>query len=156
MVTQLHLAIIMAIDAKLLVLDEPTLGLDLLVRKHFYDSLLGDYFDGNRTIVVATHQIEEVQDLLTDLLFIDRGRIAFSCSMEEIAKRYTEVMVHPGQVEAARALRPMQERELFGRVILLFDGIERERLAALGELRTPNVAELFLAVLGPRSEGVSR
>src|SRR5207245_737221 len=120
MVTQLHLALVMAIDARLLVLDEPTLGLDILYRKQFYDSLLNDYYDRSRTIVVATHQVEEVQHVLTDLMFIDRGRIVFDRSMEEVESRYLEVMVHPEQVAAARALKPMHERQGFGRSILLF------------------------------------
>ena len=148
MVTQLHLAIVMAIDAKLLVLDEPTLGLDLLFRKQFYDSLLNDYFDGARTIVVTTHQVEEIQDVLTDLVFIDRGRIALQCSMEELESRYAEVMVRPEQTAAARAFQPIHERQLFGRSILIFDRVERERLAALGEVRTPSIADLFVAVMG--------
>ncbi len=121
MVTQLHLALVMAIDAKLLVLDEPTLGLDILYRKQFYDSLLNDYFDRSRTIVVTTHQVEEIQHVLTDVMFIDRGRIVFNCSMEELESRYLEVTVNPEQVAAARALRPMHERQVFGRSILLFD-----------------------------------
>src|ERR1700737_3968439 len=119
MVAQLHLALVMAIDAKLLVLDEPTLGLDILYRKHFYASLLTDYFDGKRTIVVTTHQVEEIQDVLTDLMFINRGRIVLSCSMEEVESRYVEVTVNPDQVAAARALKPMYERQVFGRSILL-------------------------------------
>src|SRR5438876_11513577 len=121
MVTQLHLALVMAIDAKLLVLDEPTLGLDILYRKQFYDSLLIDYFDRSRTIVVTTHQVEEVEHVLTDVMFIDRGRIVFECSMDELELRYLEVMVHPDQVAAARALKPMHERQTLGRSILLFD-----------------------------------
>ena len=150
MVTQLHLALVMAMDASLLVLDEPTLGLDILYRKQFYDSLLNDYFDHSRTIVVTTHQVEEVQHILTDLMFIDGGRIVLECSMEELESRYTEVMAQPQQVEAARALGPIQERQVFGRSILMFDGVERERLAALGEVRTPSIADLFVAVIGPR------
>src|SRR6059058_6384675 len=125
MVAQLHLAMVMAIDARLLVLDEPTLGLDILFRKQFYDSLLNDYFDRSRTIVVTTHQVEELQHTLTDLMFIDRGRIVLSCSMEEYELRYMEVMVNPDQVAAARALKPMHERQVFGRSILLFDRVER-------------------------------
>ena len=121
MVTQLHLALVMAIDAKLLVLDEPTLGLDILYRKQFYDSLLNDYFDRSRTIVVTTHQVEEIQHVLTDVMFINRGRIVLNCSMEEFESRYLEVMVHPEQVAAARALKPIHERQVFGRSILLFD-----------------------------------
>jgi len=148
MVAQLHLALVMAIDAKLLVLDEPTLGLDILFRKQFYDSLLNDYFDRSRTIVVTTHQVEEIQDVLTDLMFIDRGRIALTCSMEELESRYAEVMVRPDALAAARALGPIHERQLFGRGILLFDGADREQLAALGEVRTPSIADLFVAVMG--------
>src|SRR6185369_5954988 len=126
MVTQLHLALVMAIDAKLLVLDEPTLGLDILYRKQFYDSLLNDYFDRNRTIVVTTHQVEEIQDVLTDFMFIDQGRIVLSSSMEEFENRYLEVMVHPERAAAARAMRPIYERQTFGRSIFLFDGVERQ------------------------------
>ena len=148
MVTQLHLALVMAIDAKLLVLDEPTLGLDILFRKQFYDSLLNDYFDRSRTIVVTTHQVEEIQNVLTDVMFIDRGRIVFECGMEELGSRYMEVMVHPEQLAAARALKPMHERSVFGRSILLFDHGDRQELAALGEVRTPGIADLFVAVVG--------
>ncbi|HEY4037685.1 MAG TPA: ABC transporter ATP-binding protein [Burkholderiaceae bacterium] len=148
MVTQLHLALVMAIDARLLVLDEPTLGLDILYRKKFYDSLLNDYFDRTRTIVVTTHQVEEVQHVLTDVMFINRGRIVLNCSMEDFEARYLEVMVHPDQIAAARALRPMHERQVFGRSILLFDSVDRRQLAALGEVRTPSIADLFVAVIG--------
>jgi len=147
MVAQLHLAVVMAIDARLLVLDEPTLGLDILYRKQFYDSLLNDYFDRNRTIVVATHQVEELEHVLTDLMFIDRGRIAFARSMEQVESRYLEVMVRPEQVAAARSLKPMHERQVIGGSVLLFDGAERTRLAALGDVRTPSIADLFVAVL---------
>ncbi len=148
MVVQLHLALVMAIDAKLLVLDEPTLGLDILYRKQFYDSLLNDYYDRSRTIVVTTHQVEEVQHVLTDLMFIQHGRIVLNCSMEEVESRYLEVMVHPEQVAAARALKPMHERQLIGRNILLFDRVDRQQLAALGEVRTPSITDLFVAVIG--------
>jgi len=148
MVAQLHLAVVMAIDARLLVLDEPTLGLDILYRKQFYDSLLNDYFDRSRTIVVTTHQVEEIQDVLTDLMFIREGKIVLSCSMEEFAARYTEVLVRPEQVAAARALKPVHERQMFGQSILLFDGVERKQLAAFGEVRTPSIADLFVAVMG--------
>jgi len=147
MVTQLHLALIMAIDARLLVLDEPTLGLDILYRKQFYDSLLNDYFDRKRTIVVATHQVEEIQHVLTDLMFINRGRIVFNCSMEEVESRYVELMVHPDQVAAAWALKPMHERQGFGRSIMLFDRVDRQQLAALGEVRTASIADVFVAVM---------
>ena len=150
MVAQLHLALVMAIDARLLVLDEPTLGLDILYRKKFYDSLLNDYFDRSRTIVVTTHQVEEIQDVLTDLMFIDRGRIVLECSMEEFESRYLEVMVRPENIAAARALRPISERPVLGRSILLFDRADRERLAALGDIRTPSIADLFVAVIGAR------
>ena len=154
MVAQLHLALVMAIDAKLLVLDEPTLGLDLLYRKRFYDSLLNDYFDRSRTIVITTHQVEEIQDVLTDVMFIDRGRIVLDRSMDELESRYAEVMVRPDQVAAARALGPVNERQIFGRSILLFDGADREQLAALGEVRTPGIADLFVGVVG--NEGAVR
>jgi ABC-2 type transport system ATP-binding protein len=148
MVTQLHLALVMAIDAKLLVLDEPTLGLDLLYRKQFYDSLLNDYFDRSRTIVVTTHQVEDVQHVLTDLMFIHRGRIVLDCSMDAFESRYLEVAVHPERVAAARALKPMHERQVLGRSILLFDKADRQQLSALGDVRTPSIADLFVAVMG--------
>jgi ABC-2 type transport system ATP-binding protein len=151
MVTQLHLALVMAIDAKLLVLDEPTLGLDILYRKQFYDSLLNDYFDRSRTIVVTTHQVEELQNVLTDVMFINRGRIVLNRSMEELESRYAEVTVSPEQVAAARALKPIQERDVFGRSLLLFDDVDRQQLAALGEVRTPTIAELFVAVVGKQA-----
>src|SRR5882724_2990408 len=151
MVAQLHLALVMAIDAKLLVLDEPTLGLDILFRKQFYDSLLNDYFDRSRTIIVTTHQVEEVQDVLTDVMFINRGRIVFNCSVEELESRYLEVMVHPDHVAGARSLKPMHERRVFGRSILLFDRFDREQLAALGDVRTSSIADLFVAVVGNQS-----
>ena len=151
MVTQLHLALIMAIDAKLLVLDEPTLGLDILYRKQFYDSLLNDYFDGSRTIVVTTHQVEEIQDVLTDLMFINHGRIVLECSMEEFESRYLEVMVNPEQIATARALKPIYERPVFGRSVLLFDGADRQQVAALGEVRRPSIADLFVAIMGSSS-----
>jgi ABC-2 type transport system ATP-binding protein len=153
MVAQLHLAIVMAIDARLLVLDEPTLGLDILYRKQFYDSLLNDYFDKSRTIIVTTHQVEEVQDVLTDLIFINRGRIVLECSMEQFESRYVEVMVHPDRVAAAHALKPMHERQVFGRSVLLFDGADRDQLAALGESRTPSIADLFVAVMSNSAVG---
>ena len=165
MVTQLHLALVMAIDARLLVLDEPTLGLDILYRKQFYDSLLNDYFDRSRTILVTTHQVEEIQHVFTDVMFIDRGRIVFTCSMEEFESRYLEVTVHPERVAAARALKPMHERQMLGRSILLFDQVDRQQLTALGEVRTPSIADLFVAVMGNHSvvaqnkdkyEGVTR
>jgi ABC-2 type transport system ATP-binding protein len=147
MVTQLHLALVMAIDARLLVLDEPTLGLDILYRKKFYDSLLNDYYDHNRTIVVATHQVDEIQHVLTDVMFIDRGRIVFDRSMEELELRYLEVMVNPDRLAAARALKPLYEREVFGRSILLFDGVDRNRLATFGDVHRPSIADLFVAVM---------
>ncbi len=151
MVTQLHLALVMAIDARLLVLDEPTLGLDILYRKQFYDSLLNDYFDRNRTIVVATHQVEEIEHVLTDVMFIDRGRIVFNRSMEEVESHYVEVMVRPEQAAAARELKPMYERQAIGGSILLFDGVDRQRLAAHGNVRAPSIADLFVAVMSNQS-----
>ena len=148
MVAQLHLSLVMAIDARLLVLDEPTLGLDILYRKQFYDSLLNDYFDRSRTILVTTHQVEEVQDVLTDIMFIDRGHIVLECSMEEFESRYLEVMVRPEHVVAARALKPIHERQVFGGSVLLFDHADRDQLSALGEMRRPGIADLFVAVMG--------
>ena len=148
MVAQLHLAVVMAIDARLLVLDEPTLGLDILYRKQFYDSLLNDYFDGKRTIIVTTHQVEEVQDVLTDLIFINHGRIVLECSMEEFESRYVELMVHPDHLAGARSLKPMSERQIFGRSVMLFDQVDRGQLAALGDVRTPSIADLFVAIMG--------
>src|SRR4051795_12815424 len=156
MVAQLHLALVMAIDAKLLVLDEPTLGLDILYRKQFYDSLLNDYFDGRRTIVVTTHQVEEIQDVLTDLMFINHGRIVLQCSMEEFDARYVEVMVNPERLAEARALKPIHERPVFGRSVLLFDGAEREQLTALGEVRRPSIADVFVAVMSGSSSKTQR
>ena len=153
MVTQLHLALVMAIDAKLLVLDEPTLGLDILYRKQFYDSLLNDYYDHGRTIVVTTHHPEEIQHVITDVMFIDRGRVVLDCSMEDFESRYLEVMVRPEHTAAARVLKPMHERQLFGRSILMFDGVDREELAALGEVRTPSISDLFVAVIGETGNG---
>jgi ABC-2 type transport system ATP-binding protein len=151
MVAQLHLALIMAIDARLLVLDEPTLGLDILYRKQFYDSLLNDYFDRNRTIVVTTHQVDEIQNVLTDVVFIHRGRIVFNSSMEEIESRYLEVTVNPEHLAAARALKPIHERQMLGRSIVLFDRVDRKQLAAVvanpGDVRTPSIADFFVAVM---------
>ena len=148
MVTQLHLALVMAIDARLLVLDEPTLGLDILYRKQFYDSLLNDYFDGNRTIVMTTHQVEEIEHVLTDVMFLDRGRIVFECGMDMVQSRYLEVMVSPEQLAAAQALKPIHAREVFGRSVLLFHNVDRQQLGGLGEVRNPSLADLFVAVLG--------
>ncbi len=147
MIVQLHLALVMAIDAKLLVLDEPTLGLDILYRKSFYESLLNDYFDENKTIIVTTHQIEEVEHILTDLMFIQGGKIVLAATMDEVAERYVEVMVNPDHADAARALKPLNERQIFGKSVFLFDGIDRPRLAALGELHKPSVADLFVATM---------
>ncbi|MGE5625369.1 MAG: ABC transporter ATP-binding protein [Bacillota bacterium] len=145
MVTQLHLALIMAIDAKLLVLDEPTLGLDILYRKEFYTSLLNDYFDAQRTIVVTTHQVEEIEKILTHLMFIDGGRVTLDRSMEEVAEAYTEVLVAPDKAAAAQALKPLYEREIFGKKLFLFEGVGREELSKLGEIHTPSVADIFVA-----------
>jgi ABC-2 type transport system ATP-binding protein len=147
MVTQLHLAIVMAIDVKLLVLDEPTLGLDILYRKQFYSNLLNDYFDDQRTILITTHQVEEVEHILTDLVFINEGRIALNCGMDEVENTYCELMTSPTNADAARALKPLNERVLFGRHIFLFRGANREELARLGELHTPSVADLFVATM---------
>lgn len=147
MVTQLHLAIVMAIDARLLVLDEPTLGLDILYRKQFYDALLNDYFDGTRTILLTTHQVEEIQHVLTDVMFIHRGRIVFTCTMEEFDTRYVELTATADRAAEARALKPIQERQVFGRTVLLFDHVDREQLASLGEVRRPSIADVFVAIM---------
>ena len=152
MVTQLHLAMVMAIDAKLLVLDEPTLGLDILFRKEFYDSLLNDYFDRSRTIVVTTHQVEEIEHVLTDVVFIDRGRIVFSRSMEEVEGLYKEVVVSPDKLKAGRELRPIYERESVGRSVLMFEGGDAQQLSALGDVRTPSLADLFVAMMSLRGQ----
>ena len=155
MVTQLHLAIVMAIDAQLLVLDEPTLGLDLLYRKQFYDALLEDYFERCRTVIVATHQIEEVQHVLTDVVYIDRGRIVFNRSVEDVESAYHEVLVHPDRLRAARALNPISERQGVGHSVLIFEGADREPFAALGDVRTPSIADLFVAVMS-RAQGAAQ
>lgn len=147
MIVQLHLALVMAIDAKLLVLDEPTLGLDILYRKQFYQNLLEDYFDENKTIVITTHQIEEVEHILSDLMFIRDGKIVLASSMEDVGERYIEVMVGPQHVNPARALLPISERSVFGKSVMLFDGVARTQLAALGEVRTPSLADLFVATM---------
>src|SRR6202042_944335 len=145
-----------AIDAKLLILDEPTLGLDILSRKQFYDSLLNDYYDRTRTIVVTTHQVEDIQNVLTDVMFIDRGRIVLTCSMEEIESRFVEAMVRPEQGAAARALKPIHERQVLGRGIVLFDRADRQQLSTLGDLRTPSIADLFVAIVGNHEQGAAR
>lgn len=147
MVVQLHLALVMAIDAKLLVLDEPTLGLDIIYRKQFYQNLLEDYFDENKTIVITTHQVEEVEHILTDLMFIREGKIVLAASMEEVGERYTEVMVPGDKVNAANALQPIDQRTVFGKSVMLFDGVPRQQLAALGETRNPSVSDLFVATM---------
>jgi ABC-2 type transport system ATP-binding protein len=147
MIVQLHLALVMAIDAKLLVLDEPTLGLDVLYRKDFYQTLLNDYFDGEKTIIVTTHQVEEIEHILTDVLFIKDGVISLSATMEELGSRFTEVMVPAAQREAALAFKPLDERQVFGKSILLYDGVAREQLDALGETRTPGLADIFVATM---------
>ena len=145
MIVQLHLALVMAIDAKLLVLDEPTLGLDILYRKQFYQNLLEDYFDEQKTIIVTTHQVEEIEHILTDLMFIRDGRITLSATMDEISERFVEVMVPAENVAAAKALNPIDERQVFGKSVMLFDGVPRAQVAALGETRNVGVADLFVA-----------
>ncbi|NHZ38321.1 MULTISPECIES: ABC transporter ATP-binding protein [Massilia] len=147
MIVQLHLALVMAIDAKLLVLDEPTLGLDILYRKQFYQNLLEDYFDADKTIIITTHQVEEVEHILTDLLFIRDGKIVLSASMDEIGERFIEVMVAPDKVNAANALQPIDQRSVFGKSVMLFDGVARAQLEVLGETRNPSVADLFVATM---------
>ena len=147
MIVQLHLALVMAIDAKLLVLDEPTLGLDILYRKQFYQNLLEDYFDENKTIVVTTHQVEEIEHILTDLMFIREGKIVLSASMDDVGERFHEVMVAADRAEAARALQPIDERQVFGKSVMLFDGRPRSELATYGEVRNPGIADLFVATM---------
>ena len=147
MIAQLHLALVMAIDARLLVLDEPTLGLDILYRKEFYQRLLNDYFDEQKTIIVTTHQVEEIEHILTDLMFIRDGRVVLDADMERVGERYTEVMVNPDRAAAARALKPLDERQIFGKSIFLFDGVDKGQLAELGETRQPSVADLFVAIM---------
>lgn len=145
MVTQLHLCIIMSIDAKLLVLDEPTLGLDIIFRKEFYSNLLNDYFDEKRTILITTHQVEEIENLLTDIMFINDGKILLDAPMESLADTYVELMTSGENTIRARGLGPIAEHEMFGKSVLLFEGVSRENLDGLGELRTPAVADLFVA-----------
>jgi len=152
MVVQLHLALVMSIDAKLLVLDEPTLGLDILFRKQFYTSLLNEYFDEQRTILISTHQVEEVEHILTDLIFIQDGRLIVNSTMDDIHERYTEVMVTPDSVEKARALGPLHERVLFGRHIMLFDSADERALGEIGEIHKPSVADLFVALMGEQAD----
>lgn len=152
MVVQLHLALVMSIDAKLLVLDEPTLGLDILFRKQFYTSLLNEYFDEQRTILITTHQVEEVEHILTDLIFIKDGDLIVNSTMDDIYERYTEVMVKPDMLERARALDPIHERVLFGRHILLFDNADQQQLAEIGEIHKPSVADLFVALMGAQAQ----
>ena len=147
MVVQLHLALVMAIDAKLLVLDEPTLGLDILYRKQFYQNLLEDYFDAAKTIIITTHQVEEVEHILTDLMFIRDGKIVLHASMDEVSERYTEVLVGSDRLAAANALQPIDCRTVFGKSVMLFDGVPRTQLAAIGETRNISVADLFVATM---------
>jgi ABC-2 type transport system ATP-binding protein len=147
MVTQLHLALVLAIKARLLVLDEPTLGLDLLVRRRFYDTLLNDYMDEERTILVTTHQVEEIENLLTDVMFIEQGKLTLDTPVDQIGERYAQLVVKPEQLEAARALKPFNERSVFGRTVLFYENAAREQLAPLGELGTPTIADLFVACM---------
>ncbi|MEO8808994.1 MAG: ABC transporter ATP-binding protein [Rhodanobacter sp.] len=147
MIVQLHLALVMAIDARLLILDEPTLGLDILYRKQFYQSLLEDYFDENKTIIVTTHQVEEVEHILTDLMFIRDGKIVLDADMDAVGDRFIEVMVNADQADAARALKPLDERQVFGKSIFLFDRVGRAQLEAMGEIRRPSISDLFVATM---------
>jgi ABC-2 type transport system ATP-binding protein len=151
MVTQLHLALILAIDARLLVLDEPTLGLDLIYRRKFYDTLLNDYFDKERTILLTTHQVEEVENLFTDVIFINHGQVVLAAAVEDLGSRYQQLTLAGEQAERARALQPFYEREVFGRVAMLFEGRSAAELGSLGELRTPSIADLFVAKMQPKA-----
>ncbi len=152
MVTQLHLSIITAIDAKFLILDEPTLGLDIIFRKEFYANLLNDYFDGERTILITTHQVEEIENLLTDIMFINDGKILLDASMESVSEQYVELMTSGDDADKARGLGPIAERDVFGKKVMLFDGVDRQKLDGLGEVHKPSVADLFVAkVMGARS-----
>ena len=155
MVVQLHLALVMAIDARLLVLDEPTLGLDIVYRKQFYQNLLEDYFDHDKTILITTHQVEEVEHILSDVMFIREGQLVLSASMDEVGQRFTEVMVPPERVTQALALNPINQRQVFGKSVMLFDGVPRETLAALGEARAPGLADLFVATMGKAQGGAA-
>ena len=148
MIVQLHLALVMAIDAKLLVLDEPTLGLDILYRREFYQRLLEDYFDEDKTILITTHQVEEIEHILTDLIFIQEGKIVLDATMENLSERFTEVLVDADKVDAARSLKPISERAMpFGKTVMLFDNVSQDQLRPLGETRTPGVADLFVATM---------
>jgi ABC-2 type transport system ATP-binding protein len=147
MIVQLHLALVMAIDARLLILDEPTLGLDILYRKQFYQNLLEDYFDENKTIIVTTHQVEEIEHILTDLMFIRDGRIVLNTDMDAMGERFAEVMVSADMAATARQLKPLDERQVFGKCIFLFDGVDQAQLRALGEIRRPSVSDLFVATM---------
>ncbi len=155
MVTQLHLALILAIDAKLLVLDEPTLGLDLLYRRAFYDTLLNDYFTAERTIIITTHQVEEIENLLTDVMFINHGKIVLNSAVDALPERFHQVVVGPDKLAAARALKPIHEREVFGRHGMTFDGQTAAELESLGELRTPSIADLFVAMMSKPAQGAA-
>lgn len=151
MIVQLHLALVMAIDARLLVLDEPTLGLDILYRKQFYQSLLEDYFDENKTIIVTTHQVEEIEHILTDLMFIRDGKIVLDADMDTVGERFAEVMVGADKAATARSMKPLDERQVFGKSIFLFDGADRATLEAMGEVRRPSVSDLFVATIDRKS-----
>lgn len=147
MIVQLHLALVMAIDARLLVLDEPTLGLDILYRKQFYQSLLEDYFDESKTIIVTTHQVEEIEHILTDLMFIRDGKIVLDADMDAVGERFAEVMVSADKADTARQMKPLDERQVFGKSIFLFDGADRATLEAMGEVRRPSIGDLFVATM---------
>lgn len=155
MVTQLHLALILAIDAKLLVLDEPTLGLDLLYRRAFYDTLLNDYFTAERTIIITTHQVEEIENLLTDVMFINHGKLVLNSAVDALPDRFHQVLVGPDKLAAARALNPIHEREVFGRYGMTFDGRPAAELESLGELHTPSIADLFVAMMSKPAQGAA-
>ncbi len=157
MITQLHLALVMAIDVQLLILDEPTLGLDILYRKEFYDRLLNDYFDGGKTVIVSTHQVEEIETLLTELIFINRGRVVLDIGMEAIADRFVELRIGPARLAQLPELKPIYIRDMMGLKSCIFENTHRDALSQYGELHTPTISDLFVAKMksDKMAEGVA-
>lgn len=155
MITQLHLAIVMAIDSRLLVLDEPTLGLDIIFRKQFYNSLLSDYFDEQKTIIITTHQVEEIANILTDLIFINNGKIVLNMSMDSVEANYSELRVSPKVQEqiVSTGIQPISQQSIIGNVVMLFEGVDKQVLAGYGQVTTPSISDLFVAKMGPQGTG---